>query len=154
MCVYGDRKLSTESRRILSIGFTLTTVSKMGDVRPAFAPGPALGLGDSSCVAQHPTPHTDMHCPSLLTSVLYHAGLQVPLLPQRQDFLGLWVRAGYAELRVSLRLGPGCVLVGVCAAGLPCFLFMSSWADPRSAATLVDSVPPRTSSGRVGKQRN
>ena len=77
-----------------------------------------------------PSPHTDMHCPSLLTSVLYHAGLQVPLLPQRQDFLGLWVRAGYAELRVSLRLGPGCVLVGVCAAGLPCFLFMSSWADP------------------------
>ena len=87
---------------------SLTAVCKMGGVRPAFAPGLDSALEDSSLCGSAPPPHT-LTCTgrSLLTSVLCYAGLQVLLLPQRQGFSGLWVGAWCAELRGSLRLGPG-----------------------------------------------
>ena len=72
-----------------------------------------------------PSPHTHMHSPSLLTSVLCRAGVQVLLLPQRQGFSGLWVGAGCAELRGSLRLGPG-VCPGWCLGHRPSLLPLHS----------------------------
>ena len=86
-----------------------------------------------------PSSHPHMHSPSLLTSVLCRAGLQVLLLPQRQGFSGLWVGVGCAELCGSLRLGPR-VCPGWCLGhSLPCFLFIPSWADP-SVGTLTWSL--------------
>ena len=66
-----------------------------------------------------------MHSPSLLTSVLCCAGLQVLLLPQRQGFSGLWVGAGCAELHGSLKLVPG-VCPGWCLGSRPCLLPLHS----------------------------
>ena len=71
-----------------------------------------------------------MHSPSLLTCVLCRAGLQVLLLPRRQGFSGLWVGAGCAQPRGSLRLVPG-VCPGCCLGSRPClFPLHSQWADP------------------------
>ena len=78
-----------------------------------------------------PSPHTHMHSPSLLTSVLCRAGLQVLSLPQRQGFLGLRVKAGCAELHSSLRLGPG-VCPGWCV----------EQAFPASSSCPVGLIPP------------
>ena len=112
----------------------------MGDVRPAFGPGPAPALGyPPLCRSAPPSPHTHMHRPSLLTCVLCRAGLQVLLPPQRQGFSSLWVRAGCAEACRRLRLVPG-VCPGWYLGSRPCLLSLhSQWADP-SLGTLTWSL--------------
>ena len=85
------------------------------------------------------SPHTHMPSPRLLTSVLCRAGLQVPLLLQRQGFSGLWFGARCAELRGSLRLVPR-VCPGWCLGSRPFLLPLhSQWADP-SMGTLTWSL--------------
>ena len=102
----------------------------MGGVRPAFVPGPDPALGDPF-LCSTPSPHTHMHSPSLFTSVLCGAVLQVHLMPQRQGFSGLRVRARCAELHSSLRLGPG-VCPGWCV----------EQAFPASSSCPVGLIPP------------
>ena len=105
-------------------------------MRLGFVPGPNPALGDSSLCSSAPPPHT-LTCTAhvcwgcLFTSVLCGAVLQVHLMPQRQGFSGLRVRARCAELHSSLRLGPG-VCPGWCV----------EQAFPASSSCPVGLIPP------------
>lgn len=95
--------------------------------------------GTPRCVAQHPLPTHSHAQPQPPLSVPCRAGLRVLLLPQRQGFSGLWVGAGCAQPRGSLRLVPG-VCPGWCLGSRPCLLSLhSQWADP-SMGTLTWSL--------------
>ena len=112
----------------------------MGGVRPAFAPGPATALGDSSPCGSAPPPHT-LTCTAPASSPLCSA-----VLGSRSSccLRGRGSRGSGLEPDVLSSMGawdwaPGCVLGGVWATGLPCFLFIPSWADP-SVGTLTWSL--------------
>ena len=77
-----------------------------------------------------PSPHTHRHSPSLLTSVLCRAGLQVLLLLRGRGSRGSGLEPDVLSSVAARDWAPGCVLGGVWATSLPCLLFIPSWADP------------------------
>ena len=103
----------------------------MGDVRPAFGPGPAPALGYPTLCRSAPAPHT-LTCTGPASSPVCSA-----VLGSRSSscLRGRGSRASGSEPGVPRRVAdsdwsPGCVLGGIWAAGLACFLFIPSGLTP------------------------
>lgn len=100
-------KLPRDSQRISSMG-VFSAVYKMGGVRPAFAPGPAPALGDSSLCDSAPPPHI-LTCTAPGSSPLCSAmlGSRSSCCLRGRASQGSGSGARCAELCGSLRLVPG-----------------------------------------------
>ena len=91
------------------------------------------------CVAQHPLPthsHAQPQPPHLCALQCW---APCPLAASEAGFLGSGSEPGVPSPVAASDWSLGCVLGGVCAAGLACFTLHSQWADP-SVITLTWSL--------------
>ena len=106
-------------------------IEKDGGVRPGFVSCPDPALGDSSLCSSAPPPHT-LTCTAQASSPLCSAvlGSRSFCCLRGRCSQGSGSEQGVLSSMAACDWAPGCVLGGVCGAGLPCFLFIPSWADP------------------------